>query len=269
MASLPSYVDPPVSEVVIGVQFAPIEELLAPHVGRYWNTVRDVLQRAEEHAPVGHIVEQFREERSPEIRLEALTKPPLPRSWFLDLAGSRLVQLQRDRFLYNWRRTSASGVYPRYPTIKQAFFGFWAGFLAFLQQENLPLPTVDQCELTYVNHIRHDQAWKSMEDLGSVFSCIAWSPRGTFLPTPEGVRWDMRFLLPENQGRLYAEAVPARLVSENVSIIRFSLTARGMPHGAPDDRSLSAWYDLAHEWIVRGFSELVSVETDALWRRER
>lgn len=269
MVSLPSYADPPVSEVVVGVQFAPIEELLASHVGLYWIKVRDRLPRAEEHAPVGHLVEQFQQEERHETRIEALTKPPLPRSWFLSDTGHALVQLQRDRFLHNWRKISPDDIYPRYPSIKNTFLEFWEGFLRFLEEEGLPSPTVDQCELTYVNHVRKGQPWQSMADLGTVFSCFDWCPRGSFLPVPEDIGWHMRFLLPKDQGRLYAEAIPARLVSEKISIIRFSLTARGMPSGEADADALAAWYDLAHEWIVKGFSDLVSEDTDDLWKRER
>lgn len=269
MSSLPSYAEPPVSEVVIGVQFAPIDELLASHIGRYWSRIRDALPRAEEHAPIGHIVETFEEEESSEVHIERLAKPPFPRSWFLSETGNRLVQLQRDRFLHNWRKTSPEDKYPRYESLKEAFFEYWLGFLEFLREESLPSPAVDQCELTYVNHIREGEPWHSMDDLNSVFSSFGWSPRGSFLPVPEDIRWQMRFPLPESQGRLYAEAIPARLVSENLSIIRFSFTARGMPSVEPNTDALTTWFDLAHEWIVRGFSELVSEEMDELWRREQ
>ena len=269
MTSLPSYAHPPVAEVVVGVQFAPIEELLASHVGLYWHSVRDRLPRAEEHAPVGHVVEQFQQEMGREPRIEALTKPPLARSWFLSDTGDTLVQLQRDRFLHNWRKTSPADVYPRYPSIKDTFFELWEGLLGFLKAEGLPSPRVDQCELTYVNHVRKGEPWQSVEDLGAVFSCFDWCPRESFLPVPEDMRWHMRFLLPEDRGRLYAEAIPARLVSEKISIIRFSLTARGMPPGEADADAMAAWYDLAHEWIVKGFSDLVSEGTDGIWKRER
>ena len=269
MNRLPSYGEPPVSEVVFGVQFSPIEELLAAHIGLYWKRIRDRFPRAEEQAPIGHIVERFEEQERSKTRVETRGTPPLPRTWLISEMGDRLLQVQRDRFLHNWREKRRDDVYPRYGSIKKTFLEAWDGFQDFLIEENLPSPVVDQYELTYVNHIRQDKLWQTMGDLSSVFSCLSWAPRGSFLPAPEYVVWQMRFALPDNQGRLRAEAIPARLASDTESIIRFSLTARGISSSGTGPNALGSWYDLAHEWIVKGFSELVSEETDEVWEREQ
>ena len=47
------------------------------------------------------------------------------------------------------------------------------------------------------------------------------------------------------------------------------MTARGKPGGTVDDESISQWLDMAHEWIVKGFADLVEEVTDKLWERKK
>jgi hypothetical protein len=49
-------------------------------------------------------------------------KAPLPRSWFRSADGHGLIQLQRDRFVYNWKReTPEDGPYPSYDVVVVEF----------------------------------------------------------------------------------------------------------------------------------------------------
>ena len=267
---LPSYANPPVGEVVFGVQFAPLADLLAPHLGRFWARIVDDYPKIEEQPPIRHVIEDFGGQAPPEVvQIQVMSKPELPRCWFLDSEGARLIQVQRDRFVFNWRRTNPNQEYPRYPPLKARFLDHWAAFREFLSSEGLPVPPVDQCELTYVNHILRCLEWETMADFRDLFSFLGWAPRESFLPLPEDVRMAIRYRLPGNQGRLHAEISPARRKSDTAEIVRFTLTARGRPDGEMTDAAVSAWFDLAHEWITRGFVDMTGRGTDALWGRER
>jgi uncharacterized protein (TIGR04255 family) len=50
--SLPSFGKPPVIEVVCGVQFEPVEGLLAPHLGSFWDQIRSEFPRCREVPPL-------------------------------------------------------------------------------------------------------------------------------------------------------------------------------------------------------------------------
>jgi uncharacterized protein (TIGR04255 family) len=269
MSSLPDYARPPIVEVAIGAQFAGLDELRAAHVGLFWATIRDDYGRIEEQPPVVHIVEGPSDQQlagGPELRIS--TTPDLPRTWFLDSTGNRIIQVQRDRFLHNWRKMTDSDEYPRFPGVKKSFMKHWDGFCRFLENNGLPVPQVDQYELTYVNHIRRGNGWQSVEDLCHLFTSVAWGPRSAFLPPPENILWSAKFRLPEGNGRLHVDVVPVRIPPHGDLAVSLSLTARGMPPEGTDAGAMSGWFDIAREWIVRGFADLVAEKTDALWGRK-
>ena len=266
MPPMPDYRNPPLVEVVVGVQFAPIEKLLTPYIGGYWETIREKYSRVDERPPIPHLIEKY-----PAVSIGAeikmLSKPEMPRIWFIDSSGNRLVQFQHDRFLFNWRKAKSGDEYPRYPSVREEFFLRWEGFCSFLNDEGLPQPKVDQCEVTYVNHILKGGSWDSFGDIERLFTVVNWRTRTEFLPCPESIRLSLRFVLPEKQGRLHVEALPAIVSGTGDEVIRLSLTVRGEPIDRHTTAGLGKWFDLAREWIVRGFADLTAKETDITWER--
>jgi len=263
---LPDYKQPPVTEVAVSIQFAPLEELTAAHVGLYWTKIKHEFPNVTEQPPIVHIVER----PEPEYRFEASLsqKPDLPRIWFADKTGTALIQVQRDRFVYNWRRAKNSDTYIRFPAVKAQFLRRWREFLAFLKEQDAPAPQVDQCELTYVNRIDQGELWKSPAEWGNVFPSLTWKPKSNFLPEPENLRLHMRFGAPNVGGRMHVDILPAMLPGSKAPIIHFSLTVRGLPSELTDE-AVDSWYETAREWIVAGFADLVSKEADVLWQRQR
>jgi hypothetical protein len=51
----------------------------------------------------------------------------------------------------------------------------------------------------------------------------------------------------------------ARRQDDNRRVFRFEITARGI---GPDlsTNGMQAWFDLAHEWIVRGFADYTGLQ---------
>lgn len=268
MDSLPDYNKPPVVEVAMGVQFTPLKGFSVAHVGLYWKSVRSTFARCQEQPPIPHAVEDVTDLQlasPPTVRLSG--KPDMPRVWFLNDSGNQLVQVQRDRFVHNWRKASAEEDYPRYPSVKSNFEKYWTGFCEFLQSEDLPRPEVDQLELVYVNHIKQGEGWQSLADTQNLFTVFKWRTRSGFLPEPENARWSMKYLLPDELGRLHADAMPIRIQEDGSLVMSLSMTVRGKPAGDTTDAEISDWYDVARKWIVKGFADLADEETDALWEK--
>jgi len=263
---LPDYKQPPVTEVAVSIQFAPLDKLTAAHVGLYWAKIKEVFPNVTEQPPIVHIVEGA----EPEYRFVPVlsSKPDLPRIWFADKTEAALVQVQRDRFVYNWRRAKDSDIYIRFPTIKKNFLFRWGEFVAFLKEQDISAPQIDQCELTYVNRIDQGDLWKSPAEWGNLFPLLAWKPKSTFLPEPENLRLHMRFPVSAVRGRMHVDILPAVLPGSKAPVIHFSLTVRGLP-AELTDKALDSWYETAREWIVTGFADLVSKEADVLWQRQR
>ena len=94
------------------------------------------------------------------LRLGTLSEPLdlvnyLPRIWFVSKEQNMLIQIQDDRFLFNWRRMQVQNkeAYPRYSKIIEAFKTNLRIFQRFLEEEKLESVKPKKCELTYVNHI--------------------------------------------------------------------------------------------------------------------
>ena len=107
---------PPVVEVACGVLFGSLPALRAAHVGVFWGLIREEFPIVDEAPLLSPVVETS--DPSSAFETEISLIPPLPRTWFQTREGHGLVQLQRDGFVYNWKRSSPDdGHYPSYDVV--------------------------------------------------------------------------------------------------------------------------------------------------------
>ena len=254
---LPDYERPPVIEVVCGIQFEPMANFQATTFGLFWQTIRDEYIQVQEMAPLLPVFEQFSPfTKISQPRVEILGTPPLPRIFFVNKISSWLIQLQRDRFLHNWRKEKDEDIYPRYPVVFDKFWKAWEKFYKFCKDENFEEPIVNQLEITYINHIPVGHGWKTLGDLGKVFPDVGWRCEERFLPLPESIGLVLSFILPESQGRLHVSLKHAIRVTDSQPVLLCELTARGMS-SSKNSSAIKAWFALGREWIVRGFADLI------------
>ncbi len=57
---LPDFKQPPLSEVVLSLQFDPLDSLKAPLIGVLWNRFRKSLPEIEEHPPLPAVINHLR-----------------------------------------------------------------------------------------------------------------------------------------------------------------------------------------------------------------
>lgn len=260
---IPDYESPPVIEVVYGVQFDSLG-LQCPTIGLFWQAVRQEYPSFVENPPLAPVIERFDPDRRTETQIELTTRPPLPRLWFIDRTENWLIQLQDDRFLYNWKKVKDQDAYPRFEVVSRKFLEAWDQFLGFCQREGLALPTVNQLELTYINHINVGDVETYVMEASSIFPDMRWRESHEFLPSPETLAWKTSFLFPDRQGRLHASMRHAIRRKDQKPVLLLELTARGMP-ASKERESLRGWFAMAREWIVRGFADL----TDKQVQKER
>jgi uncharacterized protein (TIGR04255 family) len=263
--NLPSYKNPPVVEVVCGVLFSPLEKFLLPHFGLLWEKFKPEYPVCQEHELLLPNIERL--ERS-DVPIEL---PPslLPRVWFLQKDGKSLIQVQKDRFLHNWRKQETDQEYPRYERIIRSFDDRLGTFLEFLKEHELGALKPEQYEMTYLNHINQGEGWNALNDLGGLFPDFArTSGKSRFLTSIEAINWNTSFALPEKKGRLHVSIRSAFRVSDFRPVIILDMTVRGRP---PDDspKQRLGWFDLAHEWIVQGFADVTGRDIQLNhWRLE-
>jgi uncharacterized protein (TIGR04255 family) len=271
MADRVRFKNPPVVEVVCGATFAPIEGLLAAHVGGLWDRFRADLPKAREMPPIAQVIERFADVPAmPSVQFEVTDRPDLPRTWFVSQDERELVQHQRDRLIYNWKRPDHQAVdYTQYEDVIESFERKLDTFVGFLRDHGLGEPSYLQFELTYVNHILNENGLIGGPDGGVLADHVRDNSRKRFLPAPETYRWATVYQMPDQQGRLHIVADSVLRASTRERMLRLNLTARGI--GSDTGRAgVRPWFDLAHEWVTQGFVDITSPEVRRnVWEQEQ
>jgi uncharacterized protein (TIGR04255 family) len=271
---LPRFAAPPVNEVVLGIQSDKLA-LATPYLGIYWLDIRDRYPEVEVHPALDPVTERFGSQPQtigPALGLRIVERPETPRCWFVDAQGSRLIQLQQDRFLHNWRRTGDGDTYPHYDAVRGTFVEEYRGLQKFVdrQQGRAGALSPDWCELTYINHLPQGQGWNTLGELHQVFTVVA-RPSGELLPQPDFGELALAYSITndggEPIGRLHTSVRIAVRRMDGAPLLRFELTARGLPSD-PSLEGVLSFMDRAHRWIVQAFTDLTTPSMHAIWRRE-
>jgi uncharacterized protein (TIGR04255 family) len=255
---LPSYLHPPVNEVVCGIRFQLSPNFTLPYIGLLWSKFREKYPRVEHAAPIAVGPGQ--------LLIDTVTGVPLPRVLFINKQDNQLVQFQQDRIYFNWRQRQ--DVYPRYENVIQNFEEVLDTVEAFFKESELGDFIPVECELTYLNHIPKRAGRETVEELQRVFRDFSWHGPPRFLPNPINMSWNMRFALPEKKGHLNVSLKEGTLKENNTSVFVLNLTAKG-PIQATDRSGIREWFDTAHVWIVCGFADLTTEKIQKEdWKRE-
>jgi len=194
---------------------------------------------------------------------------PIPRVWFINESETQLVQVQSNAFYFNWRNRQKDDEYPRFETIQAEFRKNVNIFLGFLKDLNLNLPVPLEYDLTYINHIPQGQGWESIDDLKNVLKDFSWAHiPNRFLPKPVNLSWQTRFPLPNENGLLQVKLTEAKRRTDSHPLLVLELNAKGIGNEASLDKMWD-WYSVAHDWIVRGFTDLTTDEIQIKnWERD-
>ena len=245
---LPTYRTPPLNEVVCGVVFEPIKDLLVPHVGLFWESIADTYPRIEQVPIIGDFGEFLQRDGY-----------VAPRIWLISRDDDHLVQIQQNRLHFNWRRRDSD--YPRFSTVYANFKDCLDRFSSFIDERNLGQIVRTQYELSYINVITKDAAWNSFGDFSSVFPDIRWrtsvDESSRFLPPPTSLLWHVSVPLPHGRGEGTIKVQSAKTVQTNDDVLRAEFAAVG-PAKQQDLDDLDTWFDAAHTWAVRAFEDITS-----------
>jgi uncharacterized protein (TIGR04255 family) len=267
---LPEFTDPPVTEVALAVRFEGVEALRSAHVGRFWQLLVGFTQ-TEDHVELDLGIEQAGGPEPPQRPRLELVDVPRVRTWLKTADETRLIQLQHNCFVYNWRRAASSDPYPHYESVRKEFLGAFEKFADFVAAEQVGKVSPVQCEVTYVNHLHLKHS-----AVADALTLWCKSSATGFLPQVEDARFMVRYAIPEPNGsggllgRLTASLQPAYLVTSKDQVLNLTLIARGRPFSTEQSSNpVLNFLDLGHEWIVRGFAEITSEAMHHAWGRTR
>jgi uncharacterized protein (TIGR04255 family) len=247
---------PPLNEVSFGLFFAPIADLRTSHYGAFWSRLRPDFNETADKPIVGNpagfqFVEWF----------------PLPRVWFVHKDKEQLLQLQPNRFYFNWRRALTTTPYPRFERLEPLFCGHLETFKAFLREEALGTPEITGVELVYVNHIYKGEGWGEISEVGEVFPDLSWRTRATKVMDEKGFAWHGSFRTPTVRLEADIKSASTKEGEQKREMFLFELRAlsRKVPQ-TPD--AIREWFQAANATIVAAFRDLTSERMQKeIWRR--
>lgn len=262
----PTYENPPIIETVLGVQFEPIPQLTAGMIGKFWATMDQsewpVSRDADYLAPAR---EEFGGVGTPNfgaLRFH-LSKRVQFRVQIQNRENNRLIQIQNDRFHFNWKRVKEAGEYPRYEALRKEFETWWNCFLGFLQQNDIESLKLNQWEVTYLNHIPQETVWNSPQQWG-FFRLLNPLPPEDNLLHLESFGGEWHFVIPDDRGRLHVKWSHTYSQEMKKQFIVLNLTARGSLNDSDNDSLLSG-LDLGRRQIVDSFVKLMSKSANSYW----
>jgi uncharacterized protein (TIGR04255 family) len=256
---------PPVQEVACSVLFSLPQPIRSILLGLYWARIKDRFPLTDEAAPVPAMLEPASAKQAPTANLELNFLPPMRRAWFSNSSQTRLIQLQGDRFIFNWKRVPSDSTYPRFVTVMAEFEREYQFFRDFLNEEQRGLPVPRQYELVYTNFIGPENGLGEVPP-SEMFVDHLRAAGDRFLASPESFNWMTSYLMEGGFGRLHVHAQSALRMPAMESIVRLDLVARGIP---PDPNSSPAtWFKVAHEYITQGFADITSATLQTKhWKR--
>lgn len=71
--------------------------------------------------------------------------------------------------------------------------------------------------------------------------------------------------MPDDSGGLRVSAKHGKRTTDGADVMLLQFTAQGP--SKQDGSDMETWLDLAHEWIVRGFTDLTSASAHKRWER--
>lgn len=260
-----SFENPPVIETVISVQFRPIAGFTSGHFGWFWKqSLAPSWVKTVEAPCLPDQFERFGEQQilTPQAMFRFLDPNQPNRLQIVTSEDDRVVQLQNSRFIYNWRKRGA--VYPRFKELCPEFLNKFGAFQGFLERAGLEPPSLNQWEITYINHINKGDLWQTTSDWSEILPGVFPIPRGADEVRFESVAVQWHFEITPERGRLHVSAEHGRS-HEGGEVLVLQLTARGPVEPDDPSRSLDAGLNLGHCSLVRTFARIASQKALDHW----
>jgi uncharacterized protein (TIGR04255 family) len=265
---MPDFTNPPVSEVVLSVQFGTLPGFRGVHAGLFWSRIREEYPTVSEQAPLHPTFETFGgTPQQPQIMFETFMAPPRPRYWF-EASDGHLLQLQQDRLLHNWRKRPASGDYPRYEALRAKFETEIHLLDKFFREEKLGSIVPNQCEVTYINTITLEDKSNPHVSLNRITSICSVPAESEYKLQLENEIIQARYILSDETpyGRAYVNFMPAFQGADGTPFVQLDITARGKPK----ENTLASAFerlDQERDAVVRTFAAVTTPQMHNQWGR--
>ena len=260
--TIPEYKNPPLDEVVLGLQFTPAPTFSSVANHDVFRLFREDFPRVEEHPLLEPYYETFggsNPQHSIQVNIGA--PPTGSRLWFVSRNEDHLLQFQPDRLLTNWRRRPEGTEYPQFDGIAEAFSANAKKLDNYLtMQFDHPL-IIDQTEVCYINIIPLNAPaevgkWLRVFNLDTLDIEGFQAGFAEMIRDPDGramgrLTYDFQHII-SRDGQSHA--------------LRLILRARGQPTGQSVDAAFN-FMARCHDEIVARFDKITTTNAHSKWKK--
>lgn len=231
----PKFRNPPLIERAISIVIEPLSELSVGDYGLFWSDIIDEFPTSEAMDPVTAVIESFGGFRPSPVGIQLVPGGALPRAAFRDRLGGELVQIQRDRFGFNWIKTGDDHKYPHSEATLDRFFELLVKFMSYIERRGLGTLKIVQCELTNVNVVLVSDVGENFSDMATVFKLAPLEFDCDHIRLENQLVGSKHLILDDDGepiGRVHTVGQPSLKVPNNEEAYRLDISARGAPLGA-------------------------------------
>lgn len=259
----PNFERPPLVEQAITVAFDPLPHFSIGDFGLFWTKIRSDFPRTEAQSPIDTKIEgdTFRPQT---LQLRLLQADTLPRCFYHSDDGSELVQLQPNRFSFNWLGTEGA-TYPHSEATMARFLNLFGLFQTFVAERQLGTLNIIQCELVNVNIIPVDDFGDSFAVAPLIFEAANFGRPVDFLPPESYISNTQHMILgsEETIGRIYIVISPVLRVEDEQQAYRLEITARGAPRRS--EGGIEAFFENARNALNAAFLASTTDFAHSVW----
>ncbi len=264
--SRPNFKHPPLVEQAISVGFEPINGFRIVDYGLFWQEISSDFPEVATEAPLEPVHERFGGAKPKDASLQFHRALPLPRAMFRNPANGELIQIQKDRFGFNWAKVEDQP-YPRSEPLMARFCHLLEQFGAYVERQDLGALRLQQCELTNLNVLPVSDFGRSYADLSKALQIDPIDFEIPFLQAEAVERSRQLRILGEDGepiGRLHMAVVPVVSNIDNSEAYRFELTARSAPNIRSVQECLK-FFEIARDAINSAFMASVTDTMKEKW----
>jgi uncharacterized protein (TIGR04255 family) len=259
---LPDFTDPPLDEVVLGVQFAPVPAYASVYSMKVWDIFKAEFPKVQEYPILETQFETFggaNIQTGPKIHVGVA--PAGSRLWFISEDENHLIQFQPDRFITNWRRQPNTQSYPRFEGLAEAFKANVTKLADHFASDFAYQIDINQAEVAYINIIPVEK----FSQMGEWFEL--WNV-GAFHVEALNTSFNEAVLGEDGKpfARLNHQIQSVFTVDGKQRAFRLSLSFKGKPSGN-DLESAMNFLTAGRDAIVTRFGEITTDKAQKIWGR--
>ena len=240
--------NPPINEVIISTYFnPPLHGLRNEHIGLFWHSIKDKFPHVSQQAPVGGMDITMRSEIF-----------PMPRYWMIADDDINLIQIQKNAFMFNWRRRDDE--YPHYENLKPVFDKYYSNFQEFILSETeIERLQIDVCELTYINTIESCDYWSGPGDTQNVIPSFSIPTIGLSPEVDPGYNCAFVYVIADDLQLRVSVRNAQSAENTEIPVLVLEIRASGRI-GSANKSVADSWFDRGHQAIIDCFVGLTNPE---------